>query len=175
MKKHPFKWLVDRHGDRVQIDIEIAPLLRILWDMRLVTLNSCEDDCGYVWIEFLTAAYASTFLSIIAKHGDVDLRYRAVNTYNICPSDAAHHLANRYHAFLDSWLIAAETWEAIDGGGDVRIRFSVRFPRGHLGRVMDTLIRHAQAQDGTPPCKLVFNKSFAGPKEELSSLPRMPS
>jgi hypothetical protein len=140
MKKHPFKWFVDADGDRIQIDQEIAPLIRQIWDMGLDTLNSCQDNFGYVWVEFTTATGASTFLSTIAKHGDADLRYRAIHPCDVSPCEAAHHLVNVYRTFQDSWLIAADTCQIIDGGDDVCIRIGIRFPRDHLAPVMDALM-----------------------------------
>lgn len=134
MKKHPYKWLVDPYGDRIQIDKEIVPLMQKVWGMGLYTFNSCQDNFGYVWVEFGDAEDASFFLSLIARRGDEDLQHRASNTFDICPSEAADHLANRYHAYLDSWLASAHTYEI--GDGSIGISIGVRFPRDHLLRVM---------------------------------------
>lgn len=140
MKKHPYKWLVDPYGDRIQIDREIVLLMQKVWGMGLYTFNSCQDNFGYVWIEFGDAEDASFFLSLIARRGDDELQQRVNNTLDICPRDAADHLANRYHAYPDSWLTHAMSYE-IDGRG-VGISIGVRFPRGHLLRVMAALEGH---------------------------------
>jgi hypothetical protein len=137
MKKHRYKWFVMENGDRVQIDKEIAPLMQQVWDMGLCTNNSCQDNFGYVWIGFGEATDASAFLSVIAQRGDDELRYRANNTFNVCPRDAADRLPNQYHTFPDMWLTSALSYE-IEGGG-VGINIGIRFPRGHLARVMAAL------------------------------------
>jgi hypothetical protein len=77
--KHPFRWLIDSDGDRVKIDREIVPLIERLWNMVLNTSNSCQDNFGYVWVEFMSADAATAFLNIMVQRGDADLAYRAAN------------------------------------------------------------------------------------------------
>lgn len=136
--KHRYKWLVTPDKQRVQIDAEIAPLIRRLWDMELVTFNSCQDNFGYVWIQFATAYFAEVFLSTIVKHGNPDLQERAANPYDVCPRKVATDLPD-YDAPLDSWLIAANVFN--DDDDDVWIAISIRFPRDHLASVMDAVSR----------------------------------
>jgi hypothetical protein len=126
--KHRFQWLTDAIGDRVKIDVEIAPLIRGPWDMQLITCNSRQDNFGYVWLEFVSAYDAETFLSVVAQyHGDVELRRRAANPYPVSP-DEREKLITHYRAWADSWLIHANTFdfdEEEELAGPVNISISI--------------------------------------------------
>jgi hypothetical protein len=104
--EHRYKWLTDASGHRVKIDGEIAPLIRRLWDMALTTCNSCQDNFGYVWVEFASADDAAAFLSVVVQNGDSELSNRASQPYPIGPEER-EKLITHYHAWADSWLIAA--------------------------------------------------------------------
>src|SRR5258708_698847 len=101
MSEHPFKRVADPHGFPVEIDVEIVAFIRRLWSMGLATLNSCQDNCGYVWVEFASSFFAETFLTAIAQNGDEGLRYRAKNTFSLNPHDR-EQLATHYRTFEDS-------------------------------------------------------------------------
>jgi hypothetical protein len=74
-QKHPSVELIDPDGDVVRIDCEIAPLIQWLWDHRMETFNSCQDNYGYVWIEFGIHS-AEAFLDHIMEYGDDILESR---------------------------------------------------------------------------------------------------
>jgi hypothetical protein len=137
---HPSKLLITPHGDRVLIDDDIVPFITALWDMGLITWNSCQDNFGYVWVEF-DPPHAVTFLSCVARNTkDENLRYRALGPYDVSPS-RKEDLAG-YHAPSDSWLIAANThydWE--HDPSPIELTISIRFPRKHLPLVMEALPR----------------------------------
>jgi hypothetical protein len=132
--EHPFKCLNYR-GDRVKIDTEIVPLIQRLWGMRLETWNSCQDNFGYVWIEFSTAQDAEIFLTAIAQSADDDLSYKAKDPAPLSPHD--RHRLSDYQMPEDSWLIDAVTFA--DDDNEVAISVSIRFPRDQLDRVMSAL------------------------------------
>jgi hypothetical protein len=136
MNEHPFKRVTDPHGFRIEVDLEIVPLIRRLWTMGLETENSCQDNFGYVWVEFASASFAETFLTAIAKNGDAELRYIAKNACALDPNDR-ERLTTQYRTWEDSWLIHAVTWG--DDDSEVSISISIRFPREHLSRVMAAL------------------------------------
>jgi hypothetical protein len=105
--EHRYKWLTDARGHRVKIDGEIASMIRRLWDMALTTCNSCQDNFGYVWVEFASADDAAAFLSVVVQNGDAELSNRASQPYPIRPEER-EKLITHYHAWTDSWLIAAD-------------------------------------------------------------------
>lgn len=51
------------------VDENIADLILNLWKLDIVTLNSCENNVpqDWVWIEFLSAIDAESFLNIVAN------------------------------------------------------------------------------------------------------------
>jgi hypothetical protein len=129
--------LVDPDGNRIRIDVEIAPLIRRLWELGFDTCNSCQDNFGYVWVQFDSASHTEGFLTSIRRGGDAELGHRACNPYPVSPHDRAK-LATDYHAWEDSWLIAADT-NAPDDDQDLLISIGIRFPREHLARVIGAL------------------------------------
>lgn len=40
---HPYKLLTTPAGDQVEIDIEMVPIVELLWQMRFQTTACCED------------------------------------------------------------------------------------------------------------------------------------
>jgi hypothetical protein len=131
MNEHPTVDLTDPYGGVVQIDSEIAPLIQWLWNRGWDTINSCQDNFGYVWIEFVGTSAAEAFLEYIVEHGDKTLRSRARDPYNISPRDRSR-LENECLAWHDAWLIGAC---ADYDERTMTITISVRLPREHLGRV----------------------------------------
>ena len=61
---HPFE-VLNRDGEQVEIDVEIVPLIKLLWERELDTFNSCQDHDGYVWVEFHGPS-ATEFLNFVA-------------------------------------------------------------------------------------------------------------
>jgi hypothetical protein len=61
--------LLDYNGMKVQIDKKIAPLMKELWEAKIETSNSCEDNVpkGYVWIEFANEQSFRRFMNIMFK------------------------------------------------------------------------------------------------------------
>jgi hypothetical protein len=133
--EHRFNLLRYR-GARVKIDTEIVPLIQQLWDRRLDTCNSCQDNSGYVWIEFSSAQDAETFLTAIAQSADEDLSYKAKNPIPLSPADR-YRLSN-FGAPEDSWLINADAF-ADDQSNNVTVSVGIRFPRDQLALVMSAL------------------------------------
>jgi hypothetical protein len=68
--------------------------------MRMDPVRGCTD--------------ATVFLRAIARHADAELRYRALNPCDVCPSDAAHQRLP-LSLVAHSWLIAANTQALLDG------------------------------------------------------------
>jgi hypothetical protein len=135
--KHPFEWVTDPNiGERVRIDREIVPLIKAIWKLGLCTLNSCQNNFDYVWVQFVNSIHTETFLRTILRNGDPALAYRAKNLYSLSPEDR-RRLKTQYHAWPDSWPIVAGTQDLDD---DVWVTVAIRFPREHLERVMTALL-----------------------------------
>jgi hypothetical protein len=48
----------------VEVDEGIAPLLKAIWNLGIITCNSCQENKpGLIWIEFLQAEDAEAFLT----------------------------------------------------------------------------------------------------------------
>jgi len=163
MKKHPFRWLIDADGDRIQIDRDIAPLIREIWDMGISTVNSCQDNRGYVWVMFSTPIDASIFLDAVITHGDVDLRHLASNPLPLTPRDAAKQCPSD-GARSDSWLISVYPWGSIQGRSGMRMFVNVWFPRSHLAAVIDAvkIARYEQPNQSTKPFDRLFTINSDG-------------
>ena len=84
MNEHPSVPLVTPFDTEVLIDIDIAPLVQSLWSLDLCTFNSCQDNFGYVWLEF-PSDDAVQFLTYIMLDGDPNISYRAMEPYPVSP------------------------------------------------------------------------------------------
>lgn len=52
----------------IEVDAGIASLLRMLWDLNIETVNSCEGDPdGRVWIEFASPDDAGRFMHTVTR------------------------------------------------------------------------------------------------------------
>jgi hypothetical protein len=129
MKVHPTTTLTNKHGDQVEIDTKIAPLVQRLWDMELTTVMSCQGDSGgHVWIMFQSADDAAKFLSLITHGGDAGI--------SVCASRP--HSGEGPAALKDTWYVSPYV-TTYRNTNLVMILISIRFPRKHLRRVMATL------------------------------------
>lgn len=53
---------------RIEVDEGIAPLLSAIWNLGIVTCNSCQENTpGVIWIEFSRAEDAEAFLTRIVS------------------------------------------------------------------------------------------------------------
>jgi hypothetical protein len=131
-EEHPSVELIGPDGDVVRIDREIAPLIHWLWHNGMETFNSCQDNHGYVWIEFGVHS-AEAFLDHIKEYGDETLKTKC-SPFDVSPMNRSH-LKSLYDTWDDTWLIAANA----DTDDDITlITISIRFPREHLPLVMKT-------------------------------------
>jgi hypothetical protein len=128
---HPTVMMRDRFGELVGIDTEIAPLIGRLWALHYTTWNSCQDNFGYVWIEF-SPDDASRFLTTLANCCDPYIEERAKEPFDLSPHDSVL-LVSDYCRPADYWLIAANPHYT---EGEVVLSVGIRVPREHLARVM---------------------------------------
>jgi hypothetical protein len=105
--KHAFQLLTDPYDDEVEIDIEIVPLIRALWALGLETMNCCQDNHGYIWIEF-PPDHAQVFMNAVRDNCDEDLRWRISRAI---PEDP--RVARKYFESIndlpDTWLVSVCT------------------------------------------------------------------
>jgi len=134
--KHPFEVVhYEAYGEHVEIDVEIVPLIRLLWAHGLDTFNSCQDYHDMVWIEF-DGPSATEFLHVVASHDDA-LRGCALHSVP-CEVDSPEMFDawTRDHG----WTYSALPWP---GWGDdpehIRFLVSVHFPRHQLDAVVAAL------------------------------------
>ena len=135
--------------DGVAIDVEIAPLIKVLWERGIETLNSCQDsgDNHWVWIEFATPLDASKFLNAaIGRFGDHRTLYgRAMGTSMDTP-DAWTYQVFPVNYGIEESIVDDEVQERRIGPNDVDFSISIRFPR----RDMSTVLRHLTASPPDP-------------------------
>lgn len=57
------------NGMDARIDEMLAPLIKRLWQFKILTYNCCQENRpGIAWIEFATSNDAAMFLNIVASH-----------------------------------------------------------------------------------------------------------
>lgn len=131
-----------KDGDfEADIDEELAPLIRELWEANLATVLSCQENRpGIVWIMFLTAGDLSEFLGIVAEYQpECESLYRRILAdtdvegcweYDFSPVDDALH--DGRDGIAD--------WH--EGTPDFYFHASVRFPRTDLPILLDRMVQH---------------------------------
>ena len=146
--QHPYRVLAAPHGHRVKIDTEIVPLIKLIWQQGWVTFNSCQDNFGYAWVQ-LFEPDAVAFLNTVRDHivGEDDgghlLRDRVLDIDELelrRPRDLDRPPENPNAWYLDRY---------VTGLGLATI--SVRFPRAHLGAVVDALQAGVSGEIGPEP------------------------
>ena len=54
------------YDQMIDVDAEMAPLLRALWDKGIMTCNSCQEiEPGIMWIEFYSAEDVEAFVTLL--------------------------------------------------------------------------------------------------------------
>ena len=122
----------------VQVDEELAPLIRALWLAAIPTVMSCQENKpGWAWIMFPSSAVTEGFLDIVAPPEE------EIGTL----SERARHRWDR--RLFDSKLKGDETGEAYwtydsyDRGSAVLM--SVRFPRSDLAIIEKRMKSHNES------------------------------
>ena len=131
-RRHPFE-VLDYYGERVEIDVEIVPLIRAIWALGFDTELSCQDDDGYVSVA-LPGKHAQRVLNAIAA-ADRELRANILGLVPIEVEDPEDFYAyQRAHA----WRFSVGALSDPDG---VWLEVGVRFPRSQLPAVVAALER----------------------------------
>ncbi len=72
MAKHPFESHMAPWGEIVDVDVEIVPLVKLIWDLGLVTVNSCQEQMyerlrPSVFIDFISSTDLEVFLRLVRR------------------------------------------------------------------------------------------------------------
>lgn len=117
---------------KVQVDKKIAPLIKRMWELKLETMMSCEDNNpkDWIWICFTYPKTAEIFLRLILRNCPEDLAKR-ITRGNRNPFSRLHDVDKnnwKYHLCVD------ELKNKFFG-----FNLSVRFPQTDLKEVTNTL------------------------------------
>jgi hypothetical protein len=130
------------NGWDIDIDKKISPLISELWEAKIITSNSCEDNVpqGYVWIEFSDANSYQKFIDILF----INVKYES----DIFKRALSHE------DIKDHWIIStnngtSEDYEDFDESGNlidlnsvckkIYLHVSVRFPHKDLNYVYNKI------------------------------------
>jgi len=133
---HPHSML-EHDGEPVEIDVEIVPLIELVWSHGLDTFNSCQDfgGDGQVWVEF-DGPSATDFLNLVAGQ-DRELRGHILRSV---PIDVDYPEGFDAYQREHGWTYSVLPWP---GWGDdphaIRFVVSIHFPRGDLPAVVAAL------------------------------------
>jgi hypothetical protein len=143
---------VEHGGYSAEVDAELAPLILELWRAEIWTSLSCQEGVdGRVWIEF-EGESVERFLSIAAGAHDAEmdsLYNRVVGGFE--PDEEWEEWrktrAWSYTASVEDANVKYEqdgetVHEVAEGGPDVRLLVSVRFPRTDLLAVLARVKAH---------------------------------
>jgi hypothetical protein len=136
------------------IDEAIAPLIEEIWKADIATTNSCEENRpGIVWIEFLSADDAASFLNVVAEYEEeIDSLYNRMHhgwdsksgrvsapfwEYDIHPQDFALQWEVDEDDCVDEWH---------EGTADFFFSVSIRFPSSDVPTLLQRLRRYNGAE-----------------------------
>ena len=117
-KKHKTLELKHFDGHTCDIDKNISELIDLIWQCKIDTYNSCEDNipAGYMWIQFSTASDIQKFLNIVFDNVEEMIETEIF--------DRATNVAWP-HEIPDSWIYDIN----LDDEDDFSISISLRFPQ----------------------------------------------
>ena len=132
-ERHPVE-LLDYHGDPVQIDVEIVPLIRLLWAHGFETFNSCQDFAGdgMVWVEF-DGPSATDFMNLVAR---LDGALRAHMLHSVPHGVDSPDVIDAWIG-EHGWTYSVLPW--VGWGDEIQFLVSVHFPRHDLPAVVAAL------------------------------------
>lgn len=130
-------------NETIEVDEELAPLLKAIWDFGIITCNSCQENKpGIIWIEFLTAEDLEVFLTRVisgldpvnGSKSDVPLYSRILGEnggwqYTVHPHDSREYIDE------EKSTIELNTSEPCG----ISLSVSIRFPVGDYERVLDVI------------------------------------
>ena len=151
---------IDGRPETAEVDEELADFIKLLWQLNISTMMSCQDNRGKVWIDFPYAFEAESFLNLMAPDpanmDDLEsIDSRVVGIYE--PDDWGAYRSDRMWSYATSVadLGLNFPWGGIDDDdGEIErdsepmfiFSISVRFPKADLPEVMQRLQVAADAR-----------------------------
>lgn len=141
---HPTEHLVAPSGDEIDIDVEMVPLIRRLWDMGLTTKGCCQDFGDSI----LNNGHRST--------SPDDARQRFADFYSgqawlKMPTEDATRLISelgthptfgpRFRSWThpDAWMNIVYIFPSDGGGAELANAAQLHFPSVQLSELVDAL------------------------------------
>jgi len=151
-KQHPTITLRHPSGEySADIDEEIAPLIAAMWSNGWFTLNSCQENHGFVWVEMEVSA-AEAFLTAVARNASKDVAWGAREAHTNWRGDRSSRdpdqwdLATCAHNFSE--ILDEEADEIVEiGPPEITLTISVRFPPEHLMEVVRAISSNEMPPD----------------------------
>jgi len=150
VKTHPqTKVYYPYYNTEIDVDEKIAPFLQLLWEKRIWTIMSCQDNpregIGRVWISFNDSEHACNFLRRAVPHPDTS-EFAVDSLYN---RSYAHWAPDEWHKSndIEQVIIERGLWqwschlsdftydsmeEKFDGPQDPSFAIDLRFPFSDL-------------------------------------------
>jgi hypothetical protein len=127
---HPFETLY-HDGEPVEVDVEVVPLIELCWGHGLDPLGSCQDEGGYVTVEF-DGPHAERFLTLVAgENAALRVHIKGEPPWEVDPPRLEEY--RRAH----TWRYRAGP--EIDEGGGFYMAVGIAFPRAQLATVVAAL------------------------------------
>jgi len=133
------------HGNQVNIDKAIAPLLTEILKARIDTYNSCENNNpkGYIWIQFASCTDFEQFM-IICFYIENPKRNEAGDQVVIEKENIFENAFDHENPLLkEKWIITTNLdQDFYQETGKVDISTSVRFPKEHLEYIYQKFLNY---------------------------------
>ena len=145
MNEHPFIYLEDCFGEKVKIDKKISELLKLIWNLDLYTLNSCQENKpGKIWIHFIDTDNAERFLKLILSKITDMKKYNYLYSRILNDHSFDESLLWEYDIILDDFRdafdIKKESWYTdFNKPCDIGLSVSIRFPISDYKTLCDIL------------------------------------
>lgn len=126
-----------KKGYNIQIDEGLVPLIKLLDDFDIETINSCEENKpGIVWIQFASCNNLIKFLNLIGNPNN-ELYERIIQGYG----DIWNYAFNVKNFGVKETIINEKVIEEYTGKNKYHIFPSIRFPKKDLTLIIKILKR----------------------------------
>jgi len=139
--------------DYIEVDEAIAPLLMSLWENKIKTCNSCqENEPGIIWIEFFSMKDVERLLTIMVRSlGERINNHPEVNDwfcYRILGHEGERLPGWRYEAYPNLFSLGTDQSDGIYPQGifesKVELSVSTRFPAEDHRMVLDLVNKYLE-------------------------------
>jgi hypothetical protein len=138
--------------DFIEVDEGIAPLLVALWENKIKTCNSCqENEPGIIWIEFFSMRDVERLLTIVVRSlGDRINSHPEINDwfcYRILGHEGERLPGWRYEAYPNLSPMSLDQDDIYPEGifeSKVELSVSTRFPAEDHQFILDLVIKYLE-------------------------------